>query len=371
MKAKFLLSILFAALYVSLSAQSSSDFTYRRGETIEESVLPATPQAASVSGYFSSAFSYSTGSAQIDIPFYTLAGHELSIPIGLRYSGGSGIKLNEVGLVTDEMKERQKIAEKDIDSIDFGARLYSPVIRRWATPDPKSEDWYGISPYAYCAGDPVNFVDPDGKFITVAQDENDPYKYIVTGGEIDDDQNVYIGSKEDNNVLGTMLTPYSFAGDDGNIITGAIINVQDASGQDFLNDFMSDPPGIYTYVTNAGNWKTYDFKSSGISDSKLSGTELTKYHYRGYSVNIFGDGFISSARDIGNFAAGYILGRSNIPWEAARFALDVYDSYKRSKCSGRLRISIEGKPTQSAQIKGYYYGNPGIAAYKNIKNGWR
>ena len=145
-----------------MSAQSSSDFTYRRGETIEESVLPATPQAASASGYFSSAFSYSTGSAQIDVPFYTLAGHELSIPIGLRYSGGSGIKLDEVGLVTDEMKERQKIAEKDIDCIDFGARLYSPVIRRWTTPDPKSEDWYGISPYSYCAGDPVNFVDPDG-----------------------------------------------------------------------------------------------------------------------------------------------------------------------------------------------------------------
>ncbi len=38
------------------------------------------------------------------------------------------------------------------------ARLYSPVIRRWVTPDPMSEDYYGISPYAYCAGDLVNFV---------------------------------------------------------------------------------------------------------------------------------------------------------------------------------------------------------------------
>lgn len=25
-----------------------------------------------------------------------------------------------------------------------------------------AEAWYGISPYAYCAGDPVNYVDPDG-----------------------------------------------------------------------------------------------------------------------------------------------------------------------------------------------------------------
>ena len=26
-------------------------------------------------------------------------------------------------------------------------------------------DYSGISPYAYCAGDPVNFVDPEGAFI--------------------------------------------------------------------------------------------------------------------------------------------------------------------------------------------------------------
>ena len=31
------------------------------------------------------------------------------------------------------------------------------------TPDPLGENYYDISPYAYCAGDPVNLVDPDGK----------------------------------------------------------------------------------------------------------------------------------------------------------------------------------------------------------------
>ncbi len=29
--------------------------------------------------------------------------------------------------------------------------------------DPMSEKYYGISPYAYCGSDPVNYVDPDGK----------------------------------------------------------------------------------------------------------------------------------------------------------------------------------------------------------------
>ncbi len=46
---------------------------------------------------------------------------------------------------------------------DHGARHYSPVLRRWMTPDPLSEKYYGLSPYNYCDCNPVNAVDPDGK----------------------------------------------------------------------------------------------------------------------------------------------------------------------------------------------------------------
>jgi len=53
-----------------------------------------------------------------------------------------------------------------------GARMYSPSNMRWLTMDPLCEKYYSISPYAYCAGDPVNLVDPDGRifdtFIDVA-----------------------------------------------------------------------------------------------------------------------------------------------------------------------------------------------------------
>ncbi len=77
-------------------ASEASDFTYSRGASIEESVLPSSPQASSVSRYFSSDIAYCTGSAQISVPIYSLAGRELSVPIGLRYSSGSGIKLDEV-----------------------------------------------------------------------------------------------------------------------------------------------------------------------------------------------------------------------------------------------------------------------------------
>ena len=59
-------------------------------------------------------------------------------------------------------KEDQK-ADFYVDYTDFGARHYSPVLRRWLTPDPLSEKYYGISPYAYCAGNPVNFIDVNGR----------------------------------------------------------------------------------------------------------------------------------------------------------------------------------------------------------------
>ena len=49
--------------------------------------------------------------------------------------------------------------------IDFGARQYNPSLRRWMTPDPLSEKYYGISPYAFCNNNPVNLVDLDGRYI--------------------------------------------------------------------------------------------------------------------------------------------------------------------------------------------------------------
>lgn len=59
---------------------------------------------------------------------------------------------------------------------DFGARPYSPSLSRWLTPDPLSEKYYDVSPYVYCAGDPVNLVDPDGKKLYFAVGTSDTFK---------------------------------------------------------------------------------------------------------------------------------------------------------------------------------------------------
>ena len=52
-----------------------------------------------------------------------------------------------------------------LDLYDFHARQYDPVLGRFTTPDPLSEKYYHLSPYAYCASNPLRYIDPTGKVL--------------------------------------------------------------------------------------------------------------------------------------------------------------------------------------------------------------
>ena len=56
----------------------------------------------------------------------------------------------------------------------FEARYYDPIFG-FTTIDPLCEKYYDVSPYSYCAGDPVNRIDPDGR---------DWYRYDDKTGEM-------------------------------------------------------------------------------------------------------------------------------------------------------------------------------------------
>ena len=50
-----------------------------------------------------------------------------------------------------------------LDWYDYGARRYDPAFCQFTQMDPLCEQYPHLSPYAYCAGNPVRYVDPDGK----------------------------------------------------------------------------------------------------------------------------------------------------------------------------------------------------------------
>ena len=79
----------------------------------------------------------------------------------------SGLQFCDNTTDSDVQPQRYNGKEYDkmhgLNTYDYGARQYNPVTARWDRMDPLSEKYYSVSPYAYCGGDPVNKIDPDGR----------------------------------------------------------------------------------------------------------------------------------------------------------------------------------------------------------------
>ena len=59
---------------------------------------------------------------------------------------------------------------------DYGARQQAPAVGMFTSMDPLCEKYYNISPYMYCAGNPIRYVDPDGREIWIT-DGDEKCKY--------------------------------------------------------------------------------------------------------------------------------------------------------------------------------------------------
>ena len=58
---------------------------------------------------------------------------------------------------------RKKELDEETGLYYYGARYYDPRMSLWLGTDPMQGKYPGISTYAYCMGNPVKFVDPDGR----------------------------------------------------------------------------------------------------------------------------------------------------------------------------------------------------------------
>ena len=58
---------------------------------------------------------------------------------------------------------KELVTANGLNEYDFEARRYYPAVPTFTSPDPCSEKYCWLSPYVYCANDPVNIVDPDGR----------------------------------------------------------------------------------------------------------------------------------------------------------------------------------------------------------------
>ena len=76
----------------------------------------------------------------------------------------------------------------------FGSRYYSSDLSIWLSVEPMSDKYPSMSPYVYCANNPVKLVDPNGEEIGEYRDWNG----ILLGTDGIDDLNVYFVSDENS-----------------------------------------------------------------------------------------------------------------------------------------------------------------------------
>lgn len=123
---------------------------------------------------------------------------------------------------------------------DFQARWHDPALGRFMSVDPLCEKYYSISPYAYCANNPINAIDLRGDSITYiinstmtnpngttsissstyyyGQDANGNYGFIGSNGQ------VYSGNDTYLNNLTTAINNLRVGGNVGNTLVSDLMS---------------------------------------------------------------------------------------------------------------------------------------------------
>ena len=203
-----------------------------------------------------------------------------------------------------------------LDTYDYGARQYNPVTARWDRMDSLSEKYYSISPYAYCANNPVMYIDENGDSIIV-----DNYGNIMR--QNGKDNNVFLFSADKNN--------YTKIG-----VLGGTINVQEILPNIFdknaaeAKELRKSLLGVIFFaikVKTDGDWdlKTNTKTIFGFKNS-------TKFQYNDN---------IMYSQDVGNMNFGVVAKAFGYSQEYAKRSAGLYQIWEgKSKKEWRSNISL-------------------------------
>ena len=81
------------------------------------------------------------------------------------YGGPWGDNAINQGFQPNKYNGKELDRVHGLDWYDYGARMYDPAMGLFTQVDPLAEQYPHLNPYQYCAGNPVKYVDPDGKSI--------------------------------------------------------------------------------------------------------------------------------------------------------------------------------------------------------------
>ena len=135
-----------------------------------------------------------------------------------------------------------------LNTYDYGARNYDPLLCRFTQIDPLCEKYYSINPYAYCGNNPVNAIDPNGKEIWIHYTDIDglkqSFQYCVG-------MKCNIDNADAQTIVSNLNEMY--ANEDGAIVLDALLGSDIRYGYMKADTYSEGGEGYYDYKTNTTN----------------------------------------------------------------------------------------------------------------------
>ena len=226
----------------------------------------------------------------------------------------------------------------------FGARYMDhELMTLWLSVDPMADKYPSISPYAYCAWNPVKLVDPDGEEISTHTDELGNVIAVYDDGDNgvyrhkgDAQAHIKKHYSADNTsaggqYMGESLHSLSFADQNLYNTTGEV-RAQQGMAIDYgsteltimADMIMDQKPSLLQYGKNAETGGDWDIKAHVSHGSKLYG----KY---------------ASPRDAGNFVAGMVAASHGPILEAVtQFGYGAYNLSDNNKLKTAALVVFTG-----------------------------
>jgi RHS repeat-associated protein len=244
-------------------------------------------------------------------------------------------------LSTGQDVQKYKYNGKELDlmhglnTYDYGARQYNPVTARWDRVDPLCEKYYSLSPYNYCGGNPVRYIDPNGEDYNVYYDEEN--KTITISATYYANNESFEYAQQSANFWNNLSGMYSVDGMTINFNLNVVQCSELSTGNtdDKLKEFEMKTPG---------ESNIFIFRERQRSDDKMNRNGVT---YGGNKVTIVSGVEEKYLKYTGPHEMGHSLG-----------LVHEYAGLMTVAASDELRSSYISKNQIRSIIKNSYTGVP-------------
>ena len=179
-----------------------------------------------------------------------------------------------------------------LDMYDFEARQYDPIVPHFITMDELCEKYPSISPYSYCAGNPIRYVDPDGR----------DFGIFFEGNTLTIKASYYTSEKDAEYAKSSAQIWNNMSGKfaiDGYTVNFDLQVIEVSLDEQTLSNDKAIKGAIYQKYSNNGNSYSNGFMSTNESNDELNGETID-----GNFINVY----INKDQTTGAHEMGHTLG---------------------------------------------------------------